>query len=261
MAAETQYTASTAFATVSSANSSLDGTGAVTVLTGASNGTLVKTVTVKATVSTTNGMVRLFVYDGSSSKIIMEVPVPAVTKSYRDPSFEVTLPLDYKLESGHELRATTQNAESFNIIAEGLNWSYYTTSVRPESTKYTANTGAVLVSTANNRLDGTGTIGTVLTSAGDNGTIIQSIVIKSIVSTTPGMIRIFLYDGSSLTKLLTEVPVPYLTKSGTAHSFSYQIDFQGRGFALETDWVLKASTEIAESFNVIAEGLDWEYPA
>lgn len=259
MAAETQYTANTAMNTVSSAESALDGTNAVTILTGASNGTLIKTVSVKASGNTTEGMVRLFVYDGVQTKIISEINIPRVTKSSRYPTFETTIDLDFILEASSILKATTQNAESFNIIAEGLDFAYYG-SVRPESTKYTANTGMVTVSTANTNLDGTGALGTVLTAA-SSGTIIQSIVIKAQVNTTPGMIRLFLYDGSTYTKLFKEILVPYVTKSGTAHSFSHRIDFDGKDFALKSGWILKASTENAEAFNIIAEGLDWSYPA
>lgn len=259
MAAETQYSANTAMVTISSAESALDGTNAVTVITGASSGTLIKTVTVKAQGNITEGMIRLFVYDGVQTKIIQEINIPRITKSSRYPTFETTINLDFILEASSILKATTQNAESFNIIAEGLDWTYYG-SVRPESTKYTANTGMVTVSTANSNLDGSGALGTVLTAA-SSGTIIQSIVIKAQVNTTPGMVRLFLYDGSNYTKLFKEIPIPYVTKSGTAHSFSHRIDFGERDFALKANWVLKASTENAEAFNVIAEGLDWTYPA
>lgn len=262
MAAETQYTANTAMAPIAEANSNLDGTGAVTILTGASNGTLIKTVVIKAQGNTTPGMVRLFVYDGTNTKILAEVEVPAITRSSRDPSFEVTLPLDYTLKSGGILKATTQVGETFIIIAEGLDWAYYG-SIRPESTKYTANTGMATITTANTSLTGSGTINTdmweVLTAA-SNGTILQSVVIKAQGNTTPGMVRLFIYDGTN-TKLFTEIPVPAVTQSGTAHSFSRRIDFNGRDFALESGWKLRATTEISETFNVIAEGLDWAYPA
>jgi hypothetical protein len=261
MAAETQYTANTGMAVVSTANSNLDGTTGtyVDVITGASGGTLIKTITIKAQGNTTDGMVRLFVYNGTSTKILTEVSVPAITKSATDPTFEAVLHLDYMLKSGGKIKASTQNGESFNIFAEGLDWTYYTTSIRPESTKYAANTGFVTVSTANSNLDGTGTLGTVLTAA-YSGTLLQSITLKAQVSTTPGMIRLFLYDGAN-TRLFTEVPVPAITKSATANSFSHRIDFGGRDYALKTGWLLKASTEKGEAFNVIAEGLDWTYPA
>lgn len=261
MAEETQYTANTGMRTISTANSNLDGSGSISeaIITGASNGTIIKTVTIKAIGNTTHGMVRLFIYDGSNTKLASEIEIPAVTKSSVDPAFEITIPVDYALKSGWSLRASTEKAESFNIIAEGLNWTYYAASVRPESTKYTANTGLATISTANTNLDGTGTLGTILTAA-SNGTQIQTITIKSLVSTTAGMIRLFLYDGSN-TKLLTEIPVDGITKSATNNSFSRIIDFNGQGFALKSGWILKASTEIGESFNIVAEGLNWEYPA
>jgi hypothetical protein len=203
-------------------------------------------------------MVRLFVYDGTNTKILLEIPVDAVTKSNRDPAFEITVPVNYYLESGCSIKAATQNAESFNVIAEGLDWTYFG-SYRPEASKFEANGGMGTVSTANSNLDGTGTLVTII-SAEDNGTLIQSINIKAIVTTTPGMIRLFLYDGTN-TKLFREIPVPYCTKSAIAHSFSHQIDFEGRDFALKANWSLKATTENAESFNVIIEGLNWSYPA
>ena len=59
-------------------------------------------------------------------------------------------------------------------------------------TQYTANTGKVLISTANSNLDGTGTLGTVLTAA-SNGTLIKAITVKAQVNTTEGMVRLFLF--------------------------------------------------------------------
>ena len=59
-------TANTGFATVATANSGLDGKGTLaTVLTGAANGTMVKSVIVKAIAPTLQGMVRLFISDTS----------------------------------------------------------------------------------------------------------------------------------------------------------------------------------------------------
>lgn len=261
MAAETQYTANTGMQTISTANSNLDGTGTLSsaIVTGASNGTLIKSVTVKATGNTTQGMVRLFIYDGTNTRLVAEIEVPAVTKGANDPAFEVRMETNFALKSGYSLKASTENAESFNVIAEGLDWTYYTSSVRPESTKFTANTGNGQVSTANTNLDGTGTLGTILTAA-SSGTEIQSVTIKGTVNTTAGMIRLFIYDGTN-TKLLSEIPVEATTKSATAHSFSKRITFGGSGFALKSAWLLKASTEKGETFNVVAEGLDWTYPA
>jgi len=259
MAAETQYTANTGCVTISTANSNLDGTGTLgTVLTAASNGTLIKSVMIKAQGNTTQGMIRLFATGGGATELISEIMVPAVTKSSVDPSFQIYLPINYALKSGYILKASTQNAETFNVIAEGLDWAYYTSSVRPDSTKYTANTGIGQVSTANSNLDGTGTLGNVLTAA-SNGTLIQTIQIKAIVNTTAGMIRLFIFNGTT-NFLYSEVRVPAITKSGTAISFAHPVFFL-RDFALKSGYILKASTQNAETFNVIAEGADWSYPA
>ena len=262
MAQETQYTANTGMVRISVGNTNLDGsTGTYyTLITGASNGTLIKTLKLKAMGNTTHGMIRFFVYDGTNTKLLAEVDVPAITRSSRDQSFELTLPFDYHLASGSIIKVTTLNSETFNVFAEGLDWTYYG-SIRPESTKYAANTGMATISTANSNIDGsTGTYYTILTAA-NNGTVLQSITIKAQVTTTPGMIRFFINDGGGNTNLLTEVFVPAVVKSGTAHSFSSRIDFGGKDFALKSGWSLKASTENGETFNVIAEGLDWAYPA
>lgn len=262
MAAETQYTANTGMVTISTANSNLDGTGTLgTLITAASNGTLIKRISFKATGNTTQGMLRLFIYDGTNTRLVQEIEVPAVTKSAQDHSFETTIQCNYRLKSGYVLKVSTQNAETFNVIANAANWAYYSTSVRPESTNYTANTGNAVISTANSNLDGTGTLGTVLTAgasgSGWKGCLIESITVKATVSTNYGMVRIFLFDGTN-TKLLTEVEVPAVTKSSVAQSFSAVLPL---GFELQAGWSIKASTQLAESFVVTAEGLDWTYPA
>src|ERR1051326_4588502 len=257
MAAETQYTMNTAQVTISTANSNLDGTGTLgTVLTAASSGTLIKTVTVQAIVSTTQGMVRLFLYDGTNTKLLQEVEIPAVTKSSNDPAYSFTVPLNFCLKSGWVLKASTEKAESFNIIAEGEDWTYYATSVRSDTTKYTAYNAATSIATANTNLDGTGTMGTALVSSGAN---VWSVTIKAIVNTTDGMVRLFLYDGTNV-KLLKEVPVRATTKSATAKAFEQEVRFPN-GFALKSGWQLRAATEKAETFKIIAESTDLSYPA
>lgn len=124
-----------------------------------------------------------------------------------------------------------------------------------ERAKYTANTGMVLISTANSNLDGTGTLGTVLTGA-SNGTLIKTIIINALTNTTQGMIRLFVYDGSSVTNLIDEIEIPPSVVSGTypAYSISYDVNYN-----LKAGFLLKAATQNAESFVVIAEALDWAY--
>jgi len=73
------------------------------------------------------------------------------------------------------------------------------------------------------------------------------------------MIRLFIYNGTT-TRLIKEVPIPAITKSGIFPSFMNKVDFDGKDFSLQAGYSLKVSTEIGESFNVIVEGLDWAYP-
>lgn len=123
-----------------------------------------------------------------------------------------------------------------------------------ERAKYTANTGTTIISTANTNLDGTGTLGTVLTAA-SNGTLVKTVFIKAITNTTRGMIRLFITGGGN-TRLFAEVKVPAVTKSAISSSFYAVLDIN---YNLKSGYILKASTEIAESFAITAEGVDWTY--
>lgn len=126
-----------------------------------------------------------------------------------------------------------------------------------ESAKYTANTGVVLINTANANLDGTGTTTTLIT-AGGSGTLIKTIRVKALGDTTEGMVRIFVYNSASTAYyLIGEIPIPPSKKSGTYPAFEIAYDLN---FSLETTYYsLKVSTQNSESFAVIAEGLDWAY--
>lgn len=262
MAAETQYTANTGLALISTANTALDGTGTLgTVLTAAANGTLIKNITVKGIVNTTEGMVRLFLFDGTNNRLLQEIPVPSITKAATVPAFEYTWNCDLKLKAGWILKASTQNAQSFVITANACDWAYYTTTVRPESTNFTANTGLGLISTANANLDGTGTLVTILTAGAAvtyKGCRIECVTIKAIVTATRGMVRLFLFDGTN-TLLLKEVPITETTKSGTEATFEQKLYLSN--LDLKAGWAIKAGTQNAESFAITIEGNDWKYPA
>jgi hypothetical protein len=271
MAAETQYTVNTGMTTISAANTSLTGSGTLntdiwSVITGASNGTVVKSVTIKAKGSTTaQGMVRLFIYDGANTSLFAEVEIPIVTQSAIDTCFEKYLELDLDLKSGYEIRATTQIADTFNIIAEGLNWSYYASSVRTDTTQiFMGNTGSVAISTANSALDGTGTIGTVLTAGttanGYKGCKINSITIKAMQTTTKGMVRLFVKDTGTTTKLLAEIPVLPTTYNAVFETFGQTVSFNN-ALCIAPGYKILATTEKGESFFVSADAEDWNYLA
>ena len=129
MANQPQYvgTPKVGMANVSISNSNLDGTGTVnTVFSAGSSGSRIDAINIKATGNTIAGMVRLFIHDGSTARLITEVPVVAITASNTSPSFEVQLntntmtqTLPIILQTGYSLRASTQFANTFNIIAVG----------------------------------------------------------------------------------------------------------------------------------------------
>jgi hypothetical protein len=123
-----KYTANTGTAFLSTANTLLDGTGTtVEVIRGASNGTLVKTLTIKAQANTTRGMIRLFMHGGAGAAftiLIDEIDVSAVVRSSIAESFEISYDLDYFLAAGDSIYASTEKAERFLVIAEGLDFSY-----------------------------------------------------------------------------------------------------------------------------------------
>ncbi|MFL5752308.1 MAG: hypothetical protein ACJ76F_02790 [Bacteroidia bacterium] len=264
MAEETQYTASTGLVSISTANTALDGSGTMgTVLAGGANGTLIKTVRIKATVNTTAGMIRLFVYDGTNNRLIKEIYVPPITKASINKAFEAIVDLNFNLDSRCSLKAATQNAENFNIMAEGLNWTYYSAAVREDTTQYTANIGIGSVATANSNLDGTGTVATIYT-AGSSGTYkgssIETITIKATVNNTPGMVRLYFGDTGTTKKLFSEIVIPSITKTATDQAFEHTIVFEDN-LDIQAGYKIIASTQNAENFNIIVEGKDWNYKA
>lgn len=108
---------------VAAANTNRDGTGTiVTLYTAPSAGSRFDRIDIKAVGTTTAGMVRLYIHDGSNARLWKEVVVTAATPSATAPAFAATLDLSSApllLPNGYSLRASTHNAETFNIIATG----------------------------------------------------------------------------------------------------------------------------------------------
>jgi len=112
---------------VSVANTNRDGTGTiVTVFSAGASGSRIDAIDLKAVGTTTAGMIRLFIHDGANARLLTEVPVIAITPSGTLPSWEaqlntntMTQVLPLILPTGYSLRASTHNAETFNVIAIG----------------------------------------------------------------------------------------------------------------------------------------------
>jgi hypothetical protein len=122
-----KYTANTGTVAISTANTNLDGTGTIsTVLTAASNGTLITDITITATGTTTRGMIRFFISDGSFTRIIDEVDVPARTQSATQSAWSISYETNWYLKAGYTLGVSTEKAEGFSVMAEGLDMSYPT---------------------------------------------------------------------------------------------------------------------------------------
>ena len=106
-----------------------------------------------------------------------------------------------------------------------------------------------LAATANTARDGTGTITTVH-AAGASGTRIDDIYIVSTGTCTAGVIRLFLSpDGGTTNKLWQEILVTATTPSVTQAVWSYTL--LNQGLTIPTGYSLRASTHIAEAFNVM----------
>lgn len=109
-----------AVAVLSTANTNRDGTGTlVTILSGGTSGTRVDDIRISATGTTTAGMIRFYLSldGGTTSRLLFEVPVSAVTPSGTVQSFQTVLTnLGILLPDANAmLRASTNNAESFHV--------------------------------------------------------------------------------------------------------------------------------------------------
>lgn len=120
MSVQAQYAATprTAVAQVSTANTARDGTGTLaTVFTAGTGGSRIDDITIIATGTTTAGMVRLFLHDGTNARLWREVAVSAITPSATVSPFSSLLgSLALVLQTGWSIRASTHNAETFNVL-------------------------------------------------------------------------------------------------------------------------------------------------
>jgi hypothetical protein len=110
---------------ISTANTARDGTGTIgDGPTAGSNGTRIDRITIEATGTTTAGVVRIFIHNGSAYRLWKEVLVTALTPSTTVAAFRSVqsanpmLPL-LMLPTGYKVAYSTHNAETFNVFTEG----------------------------------------------------------------------------------------------------------------------------------------------
>ena len=121
MATAAQYAATprTAVGQVTTANTNRNGTGTIaTIFTGGSSGSRIDDISIVATGTTTAGVVRLFLHDGTTSYLLQEILVTAITPSTTVQvfSFQLLNQAIILASSSWSLRASTNNAETFNIL-------------------------------------------------------------------------------------------------------------------------------------------------
>ena len=112
---------------------------------------------------------------------------------------------------------------------------------------------ATNVATANTNRDGTGTVATLI-SGSSTGRRVAEIVVKARVTTTAGMVRAFLYDGTTY-RLFDEYAIPATTVG--ANTASVRLSTSYNHLILpSTSWSIVVSTHNAESIDVIAFAAD-----
>lgn len=108
---------------VTTANTARDGSGTpVNIFTAGASGSLITRIQVTAVGATSEGVIRVFLSDGTNHRLFEELLVPASTPSvarevwqgYVDYSGALTV-----LESGWSLRFTTHVTETFNVCVFG----------------------------------------------------------------------------------------------------------------------------------------------
>ena len=264
-------TGNTSVTTISDANPNLDGSGSVTtVFTAGGKGSVIKSIIIKATQASLQGMVRLFIANADSSVISLykEVPVATTPQAGCTPvpapqyvMFETALEGGLKLAGDYQILASTQNAETFNIIVEGIDWNYPTS--LPDTCcnfmQVNANTGVGTVSVANPNLDGSGTIVTVFTASGGSSkaSVINAVTIKAMQNTHEGIIRLFISPDGSTWSLMQEVLIPETTPSAYTPSYKQVLNMD---FYLAGGFTIGAATQNAESFAITVAGQALVYP-
>jgi hypothetical protein len=112
-------------AALSAANTNRDGTGTIIdVVTGGSSGSRLDKVRVVASGTTTAGVVRLYVYDGTNTYLVKEILVTAATPGVAQEVFWAEWDADGLVlpTNAWKLRASTNNAEAFKVFVKGGNF-------------------------------------------------------------------------------------------------------------------------------------------
>lgn len=112
---------------------------------------------------------------------------------------------------------------------------------------------AVNVATANTNRDGTGTVATLITGA-STGTRVAEIVVQARVTTTAGMVRVFLYDGTTY-RFFDEIAIAAATVGANTKATRVSTTYSNL-ILPSASWSIVVSTHNAESIDVTALAAD-----
>jgi hypothetical protein len=120
-----QFTTFSGSVIVNVANPNLDGTGVVLpVYTASSTGNVIQKIVVQATSITTPGMVRIFIDKGAAGTfLVLEIPIWPRIRSGNIPATAIVRRTNIPLSNGDIIKASTQNAEPFNVFVFGTEWN------------------------------------------------------------------------------------------------------------------------------------------
>lgn len=110
-------------AALSAANTNRDGTGTIVSVAsaGAAPGSRIDRIKIEAAGTTTAGVIRLYISNGTNIRLFREILVTAITPSatIKVWEYELTFADGLVLPNGWSLQAATHNAENFNVFAHG----------------------------------------------------------------------------------------------------------------------------------------------
>lgn len=118
----------------------------------------------------------------------------------------------------------------------------------------TGRIAAASISVANANRDGTGTVVTVF-SAGAQGSLVELVRVIALGTTTAGVVRIYVHDGSNY-HLLDEIAVSAVTPTGSTPVFEGEY-VPSKPLILPTGWSIRAAPLNGESFKVLVTGGDY----
>jgi hypothetical protein len=107
---------------IATANTNRDGTGTVaTLITGASTGTRIAEIVIKARVSTAAGQIRVFLYDGTTYYAFDEIAVAAATVSATVQGVRVSTTYNNLIlpSASWSVRVSNHGGESIDVTALG----------------------------------------------------------------------------------------------------------------------------------------------